>query len=127
MMIMTMNINLIIESIDIHGQKNTEKVQGLKKVENDKIYYSYQSDMGKCELIVSQDYLKMKRLGEANIELEMNSSGNGEMIYSTMGFEKEFSIKNATIDLSTGNIAFSYDIMEGDEKINTLTIRVWEA
>lgn len=121
-----MTINLIIESIDILGEKSIERVTGLKKVENNETYYTYKSDIGKCEFKISSNCLRMKRTGEANLELELKSSGDGEMKYSTMGFQKEFQIKNAKIDLSSGNVAFSYDIMEGNELINTLTIRIWE-
>lgn len=121
-----MNINLIIESIDILGEKSIERVQGVKREESDQIYYAYESGIGKCEFLISADSLKMKRTGEANLDLNINSSGQGTMKYSTMGFNKEFQIKNVTMNLSSGNIAFSYDIMEGDELINTLTIRIWE-
>ncbi|MGL4403746.1 MAG: hypothetical protein ACRCTS_08555 [Fusobacteriaceae bacterium] len=122
----TMNINLIIESSDILEEKSTERVLALKKIENNGTYYSYESGMGKCEFLIYTDSLKMKRTGEANLELEINPNGEGNMKYSAMGFQKDFKIKNAHINFFGRNIAFSYDIMEGNELINTLTIKIWE-
>ncbi|MGL4969601.1 MAG: hypothetical protein ACRC5B_05505 [Fusobacteriaceae bacterium] len=122
----TMNINLIIESSDILEEKSTERVLALKKIENNSTYYAYESGMGRCEFLISADSLKMKRTGEADLELEIYADGEGKMKYSTMGFQKDFRIKNAHISFSSGNIAFSYDIMEGNELINTLTIKIWE-
>ncbi|MGL4981042.1 MAG: hypothetical protein ACRC40_03880 [Fusobacteriaceae bacterium] len=121
-----MNINLIIESEDILGEKNREQVDAFKSIQGETVYYTYQSGMGRCEFSISKDSLKMKRTGEADIDLKLKSDGDGEMKYSSMGLKKDFDIKNAHINFLSGNIAFSYDIMDGNELINTLKIKIWE-
>lgn len=122
----TMNINLRIESWDLTGEKSTDRVQGIKRTENKILYYTYESGIGRCEFLIGKNYLKMKRTGEANLELEIGENGEGKMKYSAVGFHKDFQIKNAHINFFGGNIAFSYDIMDGNELINTLKIKIWE-
>lgn len=122
-----MSINFIIESIDLTGEVSLEKAFGERKIENGKIHYIYNSEMGKCEFLITQEELYMKRNGEADIELIFNnSSGIGTMDYSTMNFNRRFLIKNGKTEIYSGLIVFSYDIFDEEGLINSLTIKISE-
>lgn len=118
----------IIKSTDMYSEKTFEKVLGSKETKNNYILYKYESKLGKCEIIKTEDSINIRRFGESETYLEIFLNKYSDFIYKTDLLNKVFKVYGTKIfyDKDKRTLNFSYKIFEDKILLNEIEIFIRE-
>ena len=118
----------IIKSTDMYSEKTFEKVLGSKEIKNNYILYKYESKLGKCEIIKTEDSINIRRFGESETYLEIFLNKYSDFIYKTDLLNKVFKVYGTKIfyDKDKRTLNFSYKIFEDEILLNEIEIFIRE-
>lgn len=118
----------IIKSTDMYSEKTFEKVLGSKEIKNNYILYKYESKLGKCEIIKTEDSINIRRFGESETYLEIFLNKYSDFIYKTDLLNKVFKVYGTKIfyDKDKRTLNFSYKIFEDKILLNEIEIFIRE-
>ncbi len=117
---------LIIESSDSYGEKNREKVNCQKEVTPKGIKYSYENKYGDCKIFILKDMVQITRKGLINSSQVFKDGKNTPFHYSTPYTTSEFTLKTLEIEQRADGLLLSYEIYDGDERINDIVVTIKE-
>ena len=114
-----------IKSLDNFNQ-NYEKLFELKKVleQEEKKEYHYSDEYGNCKIIDKGDFIEIFRYGQINSKQIFKNSKNTLFSYITKQFHGKYKIFTKKIEKENGKIMLEYDIIDGNEVINSINLEV---
>ncbi|WP_319371097.1 DUF1934 domain-containing protein [uncultured Ilyobacter sp.] len=117
---------LIIESSDSYGEKSKEKVSCQKEVTPRGIKYSYENEYGNCKIFVLKDMVQITRKGAINSVQVFKDGKVTPFHYKTPYTISEFNLKTTEMKHKKEGFFLSYEIYDGEEKINDIEISIKE-
>lgn len=117
---------LVIESRDSYGEKNTEKVICQKEVSPKGIRYSYENEHGDCRIFVLKDMVHITRKGVINSAQVFKDGKSTPFYYKTPYTTSEFTLKTTEMKHEKEVLSLSYEIYDGEEKINDIVVTIKE-
>ena len=114
-----------IKSLD-NFKQNYEKLFELEKIINleEKKEYHYKDEYGNCKIIDKIDSIEIYRHGEINSKQIFKNNKNTLFSYITKQFHGKYKIFTKKIEKENGKIMLEYDIIDGNEVINSINLEV---
>ena len=114
-----------IKSLDNFNQ-NYEKLFELKKVleQEEKKEYHYKDEYGKCKIVDKIDSIEIYRHGEINFKQIFKKDKNTSFTFITTKFRGKYEIFTKKFEKENGKIMLEYDIIDGNEVINSINLEV---
>ncbi|MDO5088429.1 MAG: DUF1934 family protein [Leptotrichiaceae bacterium] len=116
-----------IKSSDIHGQYYEEKFR-LKKIseEKSKKEYEYDDEYGKCRILKFTDSVEIYRYGRINSKQLFRFERKTLFTYFTGELKAKYEIFTKKIIIGNGKIYLEYDIIDGNELLNSIKLEITE-
>ena len=107
-------------------EQNYEKSFELEKMINleEKKEYHYKDEYGNCKIIDKGDFIEIFRYGQINSKQIFKNSKNTLFSYITKQFNWKYKIFTKKIEKENGKIMLEYDIIDGNEVINSINLEV---
>ena len=107
-------------------EQNYEKLFELEKMINleEKKEYHYKDEYGNCKIIDKGDFIEIFRYGQINSKQIFKNSKNTLFSYITKQFHGKYKIFTKKIEKENGKIMLEYDIIDGNEVINSINLEV---
>ena len=114
-----------IKSLDNFNQ-NYEKLFELKKIINleEKKEYHYKDEYGNCKIIDKFDSIEIYRHGEINFKQIFKKDKNTSFTFITTKFRGKYEIFTKKFEKENGKIMLEYDIIDGNEVINSINLEI---
>ena len=114
-----------IKSLD-KFKENYEKLFELEKIINvdEKKEYHYKDEYGKCKIVDKGDFIEIFRYGQINSKQIFKNSKNTLFSYITKQFHGKYKIFTKKIEKENGKIMLEYDIIDGNEVINSINLEI---
>ena len=107
-------------------EQNYEKSFELEKMINleEKKEYHYKDEYGNCKIIDKDDFIEIFRYGQINSKQIFKNSKNTLFSYITKQFHGKYKIFTKKFEKENGKIMLEYDIIDGNEVINSINLEV---
>ena len=114
-----------IKSLDAHAE-NYDKHFEIEQVINGncKQEYHYLDEFGKCKVVRWEDTVEIYRYGKINSKQIFKSGKRTLFIYMTGSFKAKYEIFTKKIIIKEKKILLEYDIMDGNEIINSIRLEI---
>ena len=114
-----------IKSLD-KFKENYEKLFELEKIiiVDEKKEYHYKDEYGKCKIIDKIDSIEIYRYGEINFKQIFKKDKNTSFTFITTKFRGKYEIFTKKFEKENGKIMLEYDIIDGNEIINSINLEV---
>ena len=114
-----------IKSLD-KFKENYEKLFELEKIINvdEKKEYHYKDEYGKCKIVDKIDSIEIYRHGEINFKQIFKKDKNTSFTFITTRFRGKYEIFTKKFEKENGKIMLEYDIIDGDEVINSINLEI---
>lgn len=114
-----------IKSLD-NFEQNYEKLFELEKVINleEKKEYHYKDEYGNCKIIDKDDSIEIYRYGQINSKQIFKNNKNTQFTYITKQFRGKYEIFTKKFEKENGKIVLEYDIIDGNEVINSINLEI---
>ena len=114
-----------IKSLD-KFKENYEKLFELEKmiiIDENKEYH-YKDEYGNCKIIDKIDSIEIYRHGEINFKQIFKKDKNTPFTFITTKFHGKYEIFTKKIEKENGKIVLEYDIIDGNEVINSINLEI---
>ena len=107
-------------------EQNYEKSFELEKMINleEKKEYHYKDEYGNCKIIDKGDFIEIFRYGQINSKQIFKNSKNTSFTFITTKFRGKYEIFTKKFEKENGKIMLEYDIIDGNEVINSINLEV---
>lgn len=114
-----------IKSLD-KFKENYEKLFELEKmiIIDEKKEYHYKDEYGNCKIIDKIDSIEIYRHGEINFKQIFKKDKNTPFTFITTKFHEKYEIFTKKIEKENGKIVLEYDIIDGNEVINSINLEI---
>ena len=114
-----------IKSLD-KFKENYEKLFELEKmiIIDEKKEYHYKDEYGNCKIIDKIDSIEIYRHGEINFKQIFKKDKNTSFTFITTKFHGKYEIFTKKIEKANGKIVLEYDIIDGNEVINSINLEI---
>ena len=114
-----------IKSLD-KFKENYEKLFELEKIiiVDKKKEYHYKDEYGNCKIIDKGDFIEIFRYGQINSKQIFKNNKNTLFTYITKQFHGKYEIFTKKFEKENGKIMLEYDIIDGNEVINSINLEV---
>ena len=114
-----------IKSLD-KFKENYEKLFELEKIiiVDEKKEYHYKDEYGKCKIVDKIDSIEIYRYGEINFKQIFKKDKNTSFTFITTKFRGKYEIFTKKFEKENGKIMLEYDIIDGNEIINSINLEV---
>lgn len=120
-------MELIIETADSYGEKNTERVACTKEETDKGIKYSYENELGESKIFLMEDRIQIMRKGTVSGNQVFKLGEDTKFAYRTPYLMKNFILKTETLKREEGRIELLYSLYEEQERINQIRLIIREA
>ena len=107
-------------------EQNYEKSFELEKIiiVDEKKEYHYKDEYGNCKTIDKGDFVEIFRYGQINSKQIFKNNKNTLFTYITKQFHGKYEIFTKKFEKENGKIMLEYDIIDGNEVINSINLEV---
>ena len=107
-------------------EQNYEKSFELEKMINleEKKEYHYKDEYGKCKIVDKIDSIEIYRHGEINFKQIFKKDKNTSFTFITTKFRGKYEIFTKKFEKENGKIMLEYDIIDGNEVINSINLEI---
>ena len=107
-------------------EQNYEKLFELEKMINleEKKEYHYKDEYGKCKIVDKIDSIEIYRHGEINFKQIFKKDKNTSFTFITTKFRGKYEIFTKKFEKENGKIVLEYDIIDGNEVINSINLEI---
>ena len=107
-------------------EQNYEKLFELEKIiiVDEKKEYHYKDEYGKCKIVDKIDSIEIYRYGEINFKQIFKKDKNTSFTFITTKFRGKYEIFTKKFEKENGKIMLEYDIIDGNEVINSINLEV---
>ena len=114
-----------IKSLD-KFKENYEKLFELEKIiiVDEKKEYHYKDEYGKCKIVDKIDSIEIYRYGEINFKQIFKKDKNTSFTFITTKFRGKYEIFTKKFEKENGKIMLEYDIIDGNEVINSINLEI---
>ena len=107
-------------------EQNYEKLFELEKMINleEKKEYHYKDEYGKCKIVDKIDSIEIYRHGEINFKQIFKKDKNTSFTFITTKFRGKYEIFTKKFEKENGKIMLEYDIIDGNEVINSINLEI---
>lgn len=114
-----------IKSLD-KFKENYEKLFELEKIiiVDEKKEYHYKDEYGKCKIVDKIDSIEIYRRGEINFKQIFKKDKNTSFTFITTKFRGKYEIFTKKFEKENGKIMLEYDIIDGNEVINSINLEI---
>jgi hypothetical protein len=107
-------------------EQNYEKLFELEKIiiVDEKKEYHYKDEYGKCKIVDKIDSIEIYRYGEINFKQIFKKDKNTSFTFITTKFRGKYEIFTKKFEKENGKIMLEYDIIDGNEIINSINLEV---
>lgn len=118
-------MDIRIRSIDTHGQDYEKKFEVFRTVElKDRKEYHYNDENGRSRIVRGNGCVEIFRQGSVNSRQVFRLHERTAFIYIAEGFRGEYEIFTKKLDINNGKIFIEYDIIYGNEIINSIGLEI---
>ena len=107
-------------------EQNYEKSFELEKIiiVDEKKEYHYKDEYGKCKIVDKIDSIEIYRHGKINFKQIFKKDKNTSFTFITTKFRGKYEIFTKKFEKENGKIMLEYDIIDGNEVINSINLEV---
>jgi len=107
-------------------EQNYEKLFELEKIiiVDEKKEYHYKDEYGKCKIVDKIDSIEIYRYGEINFKQIFKKDKNTSFTFITTKFRGKYEIFTKKFEKENGKIMLEYDIIDGNEVINSINLEI---
>ena len=91
---------------------------------DEKKEYHYKDEYGNCKIIDKIDSIEIYRHGEINFKQIFKKDKNTPFTFITTKFHGKYEIFTKKIEKENGKIVLEYDIIDGNEVINSINLEI---
>ena len=117
---------LLIKSEDQFGNKYEKSFISQKILLENGIVYSYSDEHGESKIFLYKNHVEIYRKGEINTKQIFKPKEMTNFLYLTKEFKKNFFLNTNFLDISEKNIYLIYDVIDENEVINTIKLKIIE-
>ena len=117
---------LLIKSEDLFGNKYEKSFISQKILLDNGIVYSYSDEHGESKIFLYENHVEIYRKGEINTKQIFKPKEMTNFLYLTKEFKKNFFLNTNFLDISEKNIYLIYDVIDDNEVINTIKLKIIE-
>lgn len=117
---------LLIKSEDQFGNKYEKSFISQKILLDNGIVYSYSDEHGESKIFLYENHVEIYRKGEINTKQIFKPKEMTNFLYLTKEFKKNFFLNTNFLDISEKNIYLIYDVIDENEVINTIKLKIIE-
>ena len=117
---------LLIKSEDQFGNKYEKSFISQKILLDDGIVYSYSDEHGEAKIFLYENHVEIYRKGEINTKQVFKPKETTNFLYLTKEIKKTLFLNTSFLDISEKNIYLIYDVIDENEVINTIKLKIIE-
>ena len=114
-----------IRSFDAYNEKYCRDFEIKRTVfDGERNEYHYEDDYGKCRISKGEEELVIYRQGAINSKQVFKVGRRTSFIYITDNFKGKYEIFTKKKIINNGKVLVEYDIMDGNEIINSIELEI---